>query len=130
MSNISNGAIYKHDPQPEYVAISAKGDKAAVTLQENNAVAIVNIVEKRIENIFGLGITTHKADLKKDGTVSFQDEVTARLEPDGVTWDPSGRFLITANEGDLGKNEFKDGVKSGGEIFLYGVRTDLLCTIV
>ncbi|AIK37915.1 lactonase, 7-bladed beta-propeller family protein [Bacillus pseudomycoides] len=114
MSNISNGAIYKHDPQPEYVAISAKGDKAAVTLQENNAVAIVNIVEKRIENIFGLGITTHKADLKKDGTVSFQDEVTARLEPDGVTWDPSGRFLITANEGDLGKNEFKDGVKSGG----------------
>ncbi|PEE40759.1 choice-of-anchor I domain-containing protein [Bacillus pseudomycoides] len=114
MSNVSNGAIYKHDPQPEYVAISPKGDKAAVTLQENNAVAIVNIAEKRIENIFGLGTTTHKADLKKDGTVSFQDEITARLEPDGVTWDPSGRFLITANEGDLGKNEFKDGVKSGG----------------
>ncbi|WP_243525941.1 choice-of-anchor I domain-containing protein [Bacillus pseudomycoides] len=114
MSNISNGAIYKHDPQPEYVAISPKGDKAAVTLQENNAVAIVNIAEKRIENIFGLGTTTHKADLKKDGTISFQDEITARLEPDGVTWDPSGRFLITANEGDLSKNELKDGVKSGG----------------
>ncbi|SDZ33367.1 hypothetical protein [Bacillus sp. 166amftsu] len=114
MSNIGNGAIYKHDPQPEYVAINPKGDKAAVTLQENNAVAIVNIAEKRIENIFGLGTTTHKADLKKDGTISFQDEITARLEPDGVTWDPSGEFLITANEGDLGKNEFKDGVKSGG----------------
>ncbi|PFD96721.1 hypothetical protein COE15_09070 [Bacillus cereus] len=114
MSNIGNGAIYKHDPQPEYVAINPKGDKAAVTLQENNAVAIVNIAEKRIENIFGLGTTTHKTDLKKDGTISFQDEITARLEPDGVTWDPSGEFLITANEGDLGKNEFKDGVKSGG----------------
>lgn len=114
MNNVGNGVIYKHDPQPEYVAISPKGDKAAVTLQENNAVAIVNIAEKRIENIFGLGITTHKADLKKDGTVSFQDEITARLEPDGVTWDPSGRFLITANEGDLSKNELKDGVKSGG----------------
>lgn len=114
LSNIGNGAIYKHDPQPEYVAINPKGDKAAVTLQENNAVAIVNIAEKRIENIFGLGTTTHKADLKKDGTISFQDEIAARLEPDGVTWDPSGEFLITANEGDLGKNEFKDGVKSGG----------------
>lgn len=114
MSHVGNGAIYKHDPQPEYVAISPKGDKAAITLQENNAVAIVNIAEKRIENIFGLGTTTHKADVKKDGVVSFQDDMTARLEPDGVTWDPSGRFLITANEGDLGKNEFKDDVKSGG----------------
>ncbi|MDM5187145.1 DUF1513 domain-containing protein [Bacillus sp. DX4.1] len=114
MSHVGNGAIYKHDPQPEYVAISPKGDKAAITLQENNAVAIVNIAEKRIENIFGLGTTTHKADVKKDGVVSFQDDMTARLEPDGVTWDPSGRFLITANEGDLDKNEFKDDVKSGG----------------
>ncbi|WP_459502442.1 choice-of-anchor I domain-containing protein [Bacillus sp. C1] len=114
MNNVGNGAIYEHDPQPEYVAISPKGDKAAVTLQENNAIAIVDIAGERIENIFGLGTTTHKADLQKDGTISFQDEITARLEPDGVTWDPSGRFLVTANEGDLSKNELKDGVKSGG----------------
>ncbi|MGI2748932.1 choice-of-anchor I domain-containing protein [Bacillus cytotoxicus] len=114
MNDVGNGAIYKHDPQPEYVAISPRGDKAAVTLQENNAIAIVNIADKRVENIFGLGTTTHKADLKKDGIISFQEEIKARLEPDGVTWDPSGRFVITANEGDLSKNEFENGVKSGG----------------
>ncbi|WP_020061526.1 choice-of-anchor I domain-containing protein [Bacillus sp. 123MFChir2] len=114
ISQIGNGTVYKHDPQPEYVAISPNGEKAAVTLQENNAVAIVDLQGQYIETIFGLGTTKHKADLQNDGVVSFQDEIIARPEPDGVTWDPSGRFLITANEGDLGKNEFKDGVKSGG----------------
>ncbi|WP_242222386.1 YncE family protein [Bacillus cereus group sp. BfR-BA-01380] len=114
ISQIGNGTVYKHDPQPEYVAISPNGEKAAVTLQENNAVAIVNLQGQNIETIFGLGTTKHKADLQNDGVVSFQDELIARPEPDGITWDQSGRFVITANEGDLGKNEFKDGVKSGG----------------
>lgn len=41
------GAIYKHDPQPEYVAISPDSKTAAITLQENNVVAIVDLETKR-----------------------------------------------------------------------------------
>lgn len=109
-----HGAAYANDPQPEYVAISPDGRRAAVTLQENNAVAVVNIADRQVERIFGLGVVTHAADLSKDGRVHIADTLIARPEPDGVAWTPDGRHLITANEGDLGKNEFGDGVWSGG----------------
>lgn len=108
------GATYAHDPQPEYVAISPDSKRAAVTLQENNAIAIVSLKAKRVERIFSLGTVTHQADLKRDGAVSFTDKLTARPEPDAIAWTLDGKYLVTANEGDLGKNEFMDGVRSGG----------------
>lgn len=108
------GAIYPHDPQPEYVAISPDNLTAAVTLQENNAIAIVDLSKKAITSIFTLGVTKHKADLKTDDKVSFTEDLTARPEPDGITFSADGKYLFTANEGDLGKDEFKDGIRSGG----------------
>ncbi|WP_396135501.1 choice-of-anchor I domain-containing protein [Bacillus sp. 3255] len=114
LSQTGGGAVYLHDPQPEYVAISPDSATAAVTLQENNAIAIVDLKTKKITKTFGLGTTKHLADLKKDDKVSFQDELTARPEPDGIVFTADGKYLVTANEGDLGKDEFKDGVKSGG----------------
>lgn len=41
------GAIYPHDPQPEYVAISPDNKTAAITLQENNVVALVDLETKK-----------------------------------------------------------------------------------
>nr|WP_270879589.1 stalk domain-containing protein [Paenibacillus aestuarii] len=114
LSQTGGGAMSLHDPQPEYVAISADSTTAAVTLQENNAIAIVNLKDKKVTKTFGLGTTKHFADLKSNGTVSFKDEMKARPEPDGIAFTADGKYLITANEGDLGKDEFKDGVKSGG----------------
>ncbi|MFB5679183.1 stalk domain-containing protein [Paenibacillus terreus] len=108
------GAMYPHEPQPEYVAISPDSTTAAVTLQENNAIAIVDLKARKLVRIFALGTTTHAADAKDDGRVSFTDEITARYEPDGITFTSDGRYLLTANEGDLGEDEFKDGVKAGG----------------
>ncbi|WP_046214985.1 choice-of-anchor I domain-containing protein [Paenibacillus wulumuqiensis] len=108
------GAIYPHEPQPEYVAINEAGTTAAVTLQENNVIALVDLDSKQITRMFALGTTRHAADLKDDGNVSFADTMTGRYEPDGIAFTPDGQYVITANEGDLGKNEFKDGVKAGG----------------
>jgi DNA-binding beta-propeller fold protein YncE len=113
LSNVK-GAIYPHDPQPEYVAISPDSSTAAITLQENNAIAIVDLNKKAITKIFSLGVTKHKADLKTDDKVSITEELTARPEPDGIAFTADGKYLFTANEGDLGKDEFKDGVRSGG----------------
>ncbi|WP_366348740.1 stalk domain-containing protein [Paenibacillus amylolyticus] len=107
-------AIYPHDPQPEYVAISPDSKTAAITLQENNVVAIVDLETKKISSIFALGTTSHQADLKDDGIVQFKETLTARYEPDGIAFSADGKYLLTANEGDLGKNEFEDGVKAGG----------------
>lgn len=114
LSQTGNNAIYKNDPQPEYVAISPDNSFAAVTLQENNAIAIIDLKEKKVTRLFGLGVTRHKADLEDDGVVSLTKDMTGRPEPDGIVWSPDGKFLITADEGDLGKDEFNDGVKSGG----------------
>ncbi|MFC9709380.1 stalk domain-containing protein [Paenibacillus sp. NPDC056933] len=108
------GASYLHDPQPEYVAISPDSKTAAVTLQENNAIAVVDLETKKISSIFSLGTTSHQADLKDDGIVQFTESLTARYEPDGIAFSADGKYLLTANEGDLGKNEFDDGVKAGG----------------
>ncbi|MGP3784242.1 choice-of-anchor I domain-containing protein [Paenibacillus sp. 1A_MP2] len=108
------GVSYPHDPQPEYVAISPDSKTAAITLQENNAVAIVDLQTKQITSIFALGTTSHLADMKDDGVVKFTEKLTARYEPDGIAFSADGKYLLTANEGDLGKNEFDDGVKAGG----------------
>lgn len=111
------GAVYPHDPQPEYVAISPDNTRAAVTLQENNAIAIIDLASKQVEKVFSLGVLEVMADVKQDGAVSLTTPMKGRPEPDALVWSPDGRYLITANEGDLGKNEFGDGVRSGTRNF-------------
>jgi hypothetical protein len=87
------------DPEPEFVDINSR-NQAAVTLQENNHIAIVNLANGTIIKHFSAGTTTHAADLENDGVVRFNDRLrNARLEPDAVGWTPGGS-LITANEGD------------------------------
>lgn len=114
LSNVGNSTVYKNDVQPEYVAINEACTIAAVTLQENNAIAIIDLNEKKLKNVFGLGTTSHKADLKDDDKVQFSGDLTARPEPDGIAFTTDGKYLVTANEGDLGKNEFDDKVMAGG----------------
>lgn len=43
------------DLEPEYVTISADSQKAWVTLQENNAIAEINLATKTITGVWGLG---------------------------------------------------------------------------
>jgi len=100
------------DPEPEFVDINAQ-NLAAVTLQENNHIAVVNLVTGRIVSHFTAGTTTHEADLDDDDVIRFNDRLKkARLEPDAIAWTPDGS-LITANEGDydldLAEGEFVGG---------------------
>jgi DNA-binding beta-propeller fold protein YncE len=90
---------FASDPEPEFVDVS-RDNKAAVTLQENNGIVIVDLASGAIERSFTAGTTTHAADLQNNGTIAFTDTLTdARREPDGISWTPRGN-LITANEGD------------------------------
>ena len=49
-----DGNLVAQDMEPEYVSIS--GNKAYVTLQENNAIAIVDLTKKKIEAIHPVGL--------------------------------------------------------------------------
>jgi hypothetical protein len=58
------------DPEPEFVDINAQ-KQAAVTLQENNHIAIVDIVSGAIVRDFSAGTTKHVADLDDDDVIRF-----------------------------------------------------------
>ena len=95
------------DPEPEYIAINDKNE-AAITLQENNGVAIVNLENGQVLDSWSCGEVSHKADLHVDGKPELKDDLkSARREPDGIAWTPQGN-LIMANEGDYSQDVDKD----------------------
>lgn len=87
------------DPEPEYVSINGRGE-VAVTLQENNHIAVVDLETGDVRSDFTAGTatvrgvdTTENSRIERDGTV------TAPREPDSVGW-LDDDTLATADEGD------------------------------
>ena len=88
------------DLEPEYVSINKK-NQLAVTLQENNGVAIVDLRTNKITNVFSTGKAEIKGvDLKSDKEINPTDTLpeTPR-EPDAIAW-LDDNHIATANEGD------------------------------
>ena len=100
------------DFEPEYIAV--EGNKAYVSLQENNAVAVVDIRRARVEKILPLGFKDHNRTLNDVAVnpLDASDRDTANslkawpvygmFQPDGIaTLKVRGKvYLLTANEGD------------------------------
>ena len=94
------------DLEPEYIAVS--GGKAYVTLQENNAIAVLDIASKTVTGIYSAGFedySTTSVDIdKKDETYdpkTYESLMGIRM-PDGIAaFEQDGKtYLLTANEGD------------------------------
>ena len=86
--------------EPEYIAIAPDASKAYVTMQEDDAVAVVDLIKEQVISYYGLGVSQHKTDTTNDGWVQFNQSITALREPDGITMAANGRYFITADEGD------------------------------
>lgn len=56
---IDPAATIAQDTEPEYIAITEDDSKAYVTLQENNAVAVIDITTATIKDILPLGLKDH-----------------------------------------------------------------------
>jgi DNA-binding beta-propeller fold protein YncE len=121
------------DPEPEFVDINAN-NRAAVTLQENNHVVIVDLPSGTVVRDWPTGTTSHLADLEDDGQIVFDDRLRdARREPDAIVWTRHNN-LLTANEGDydldLGPGEFVGGrnfsifTRAGDIVFDGGVQLE------
>jgi hypothetical protein len=103
------GATLAQDLEPEYIAVSIDNTKAWVALQENNAVAELDIEAGEITAIVPLGFKDHsiignELDASNDdGRINIRNwPVKGMYMPDAITsYGYNGKtYYITANEGD------------------------------
>ncbi|MFD7021683.1 esterase-like activity of phytase family protein [Promicromonospora sukumoe] len=89
------------DPEPEYVSINPSDTQVAVTLQENNGVAVLDVVSGELENVFSAGsVALEGVDTEDDDAIDQTGSVEAApREPDAIGW-IDDRHVATANEGD------------------------------
>jgi DNA-binding beta-propeller fold protein YncE len=115
------GASISQDLEPEYIAV--RGNKAYVTLQENNALAIINVHGASVEKVVGLGLKDHSLPGNaldtndQDNAILIANRpVHGLYQPDAIAALPlNGRtYLILANEGDAREYAgFVEAVRAG-----------------
>ena len=102
------------DFEPEYITTDAEGRTAWVTLQENNALAIVDIASATVQQVIPLGYKDHRVvpldASDRDGPGNgpainirtWAVPLFGMYQPDGIaSYTAGGRtYLVTANEGD------------------------------
>ncbi|GBL10291.1 hypothetical protein MSj_01777 [Microcystis aeruginosa Sj] len=103
------GKTVAQDLEPEYIAVSDDGTTAWVALQENNAIAVLDILNAQVTAILPLGVKDFNAPgngldpSDRDGGVNINNwPVFGLYQPDTIaTVTIAGQtYLITANEGD------------------------------
>ncbi len=111
--------IVPDDPEPEFVDIN-RHNVAAVSLQENNHIVLVDLNKKEITKHFSAGkVDLDHIDVKKNGIIETNGTLDGLLrEPDGVAW-TSEDMIVTANEGDYngGSRGFSVFSQNGDVIF-------------
>lgn len=102
-------ASFAQDIEPEYITVLPNSKTAYVTLQENNAVAEIDIVSGKINKIFPLGTLDHSIP------ANVVDFTSLNKKPDFKNWPVKSfylpdaianfshagtNYLVLANEGD------------------------------
>jgi len=108
------GTNCQDDPQPEGLAVSGDGRLAYVTLQENNALATIDLQTATVASVIALGATGHLADVRNGDGSEVDAPFTGRRESDGIALSRDGRWLFTADEGDTARPTGGVTVFSGG----------------
>ena len=103
------GATPAQDLEPEYIAVSSDSQTAYVALQENNAIAVVDLASATVTDVLPLGFKDHSLPgneldaSNRDDAIRIESEpVFGMYQPDAISVvEKDGRtFIITANEGD------------------------------
>jgi hypothetical protein len=107
----STSATVAQDLEPEYVAVSDDNTKAFVTLQENNAILVLNLVTNTIESLLPLGYADYSAGSGNSLDASDQSgailntsgiPIKGAYMPDAISYSTIGGngYVFMANEGD------------------------------
>lgn len=114
------------DLEPEYITVSDDGKTAFVSLQENNAIAIVDVATAKVTDIKSLGYKDHSKvgneldPSDKDGKINLATwPVLGMYQPDAIaSYTVAGKtYLVTANEGDGREYEYTDS--NGKDVLAY-----------
>ena len=106
---LEGGLTVAQDLEPEFIAVSPDSKKAFVTLQENNAIAIIDIASATVESIVPLGLKDYSLPgngldaSDRDGGININPEpVFGLYMPDSIaSFEVDGEaFYVIANEGD------------------------------
>ena len=111
--NYVRDSTIAEDLEPEFVTVTSDGTQAVVVLQENNAMAIVDLTGEVpvISDLFPLGFKDHSLEgngfdaSNRDGILGDirpHPEVLGMYMPDGITtYTVHGQtYIVSANEGD------------------------------
>lgn len=108
-------ATAAQDFEPEYITVSQDGKTAWAALQENNALAKIDVVNAKVLAVYPLGFKDHGLDGNGmdvsdadgvDGTGSIKIQTWTNVRglymPDAIaSFDVAGKtYIVTANEGD------------------------------
>ena len=120
----ANGLLFPEDAQPEFVTL--KGTQAAVSLQENNGIAMIDIADPAapaLVRVFNLGVASDRvADLTEDDDINFNERYPSFVDgvrhdiptdgagnpvapgsrfPDAIAFSPDGSVIYSADEGEM-----------------------------
>lgn len=129
------GATAAEDLEPEYIATA--GNTAWVTLQENNALAVVDIPSATVLDVVPLGYKNHSElghgldPSNRDGDINVDDAnidginiqpwqgVFGMYQPDAIaSYQYRGEtFIVSANEGDARDYDGFSEEKRGADLF-------------
>lgn len=121
------------DYEPEYIAINATSTTAWVTLQEHNAIGVLDLNSNRFTKVVGLGLkdfnttanaidprdfstSTNPSKDKGDGKIELRPAAVKGLyQPDSIAaYQAAGKtYLVMANEGDT-REDNADKARLGG----------------
>ena len=97
------------DLEPEYIAVSPDGKKAFATMQENNAIAVIDLETNTLVDLAPLGFKDHSIEgngfdaSDKDGGINIKPwPVMGMYMPDAIaSFETLGEtYVVSANEGD------------------------------
>lgn len=106
---LKSTSTLSQDFEPEYITISPDSQKAWVALQENNAIAEINLTNNTYTSVWALGtkdmsLPGNGADISdNNGQILIANwPIKSFYQPDGIAHYTVGgtNFIVTANEGD------------------------------
>ncbi|MDR7333027.1 DNA-binding beta-propeller fold protein YncE [Roseateles asaccharophilus] len=118
------------DFEPEYIAVNKAGTQAYVSLQEANAMGVLDLQSGKFTKVVGLGAKDfsqagNAIDTLNNGTVSFQSVAVKGLYmPDGMASFTGGAktYVVMANEGDFREDDADRSAAGGSDPLLANLR--------